>query len=128
MYVSRGMLILTEILVLGESRVERTRLNIKLPVPDRGRLTRGSGSFYVNGRVRGQVKGIIDADVRGVICGTVSATVETGQDGIMPDEPALPETAQDEAFPGETAPEESEANEYPSNEGTEETHDETTVE
>lgn len=122
------MFILPQILLLGDSLVERTRFNIKLPVPDRGRLTRGSGSFYVNGRVRGQVNGIIDADVRGVIRGTVSATVETGQDGIMPDEPALPETAQDEAFPGETAPEESEANEPPSDEGKEEPHDETTVE
>ena len=56
----------------------------------------------------------MSADVRGVIRGTVSATVETGQDGGMPDEPALPE--------------ESEANESPSNEGKEEPHDETTVE
>ena len=108
------MFILPQILLLGDSLVERTRFNIKLPVPDRGRLTRGSGSFYVNGRVRGQVNGIIDADVRGVIRGTVSATVETGQDGGMSDEPALPE--------------ESEANESPSDEGKEEPHDETTVE
>ena len=80
--LSRGTLIsiflvmfrVREILLLGDLIVEKTRFNIKVP-----ELTRSaSGTVFVDGRVRGRVSGVVDAVMRGVIYGDVTAMVETG--------------------------------------------------
>lgn len=67
------MLILPQILLLGDLIVEKTRFSIKTPA-----LTRSaSGTIYVSGHVRGKISGTVDATIHGVIHGDISAVVET---------------------------------------------------
>ena len=54
--------------------MERTRFNIKVPEVSHS----ASGTVYVNGRVRGWVSGVVDANIQGVIRGDVSGILETG--------------------------------------------------
>ena len=63
------LFVLPSILVLGDSIIERTRINIR-PVADTGIET--EGSVRVRGRVRGQVSGWVDGSFDGVIHGQVS--------------------------------------------------------
>ena len=69
------MFILPQILYLGDTIVEKTRFNIKVPEVSR---TQASGIVYVNGRVRGRVSGTVDANIHGIIRGDVSGILETG--------------------------------------------------
>lgn len=69
------MFILPQILYLGDTIVEKTRFNIKVPEVSR---TQTSGIVYVNGRVRGRVSGTVDANIHGIIRGDVSGILETG--------------------------------------------------
>ena len=76
------MFILPQILLLGDIIVEKTRFNIKIP-----EVTRTTtGTVYVNGRIRGRVNGLVDANVRGIIRGDVSAVLDTGNITEMPAE------------------------------------------
>jgi len=66
------MFILPQLLVLGDKIVEKTRFNIKYPEISRS----AQGTIFVNGRVRGQISGMVDATMRGVIRGDVTAMVD----------------------------------------------------
>ena len=72
------MFVLPQLLLLGDSIVERTRFSIKLPGHERA-ASRG-GTIYLNGRVRGRINGVVDATIHGVVHGAVSAMIETGRD------------------------------------------------
>ena len=37
-----------------------------------------SGTMHVNGRVRGYINGVVDADIKGVLHGQFSANIATG--------------------------------------------------
>ena len=63
--------VLPQILLLGDSIVEKTSFNVGWARPKR----RLNGVMRVNGHVRGYVNGFIDAEVRGIINGSVDATV-----------------------------------------------------
>jgi uncharacterized membrane protein YdfJ with MMPL/SSD domain len=63
--------ILPQILLLGDSIVEKTSFNVGWARPKRHM----SGVMRVDGRVRGYVNGYIDAEVRGIIRGTVDAAI-----------------------------------------------------
>ena len=63
--------VLPQILLLGDSIVEKTSFNVGWARPKRHM----SGVMRVDGRVRGYVNGYIDAEVRGIIRGTMDATV-----------------------------------------------------
>ena len=63
--------VLPQILLLGDSIVEKTSFNVGWARPKRHM----SGIMRVDGRVRGYVNGYIDAEVRGIIRGTMDATV-----------------------------------------------------
>ena len=63
--------VLPQILLLGDSIVEKTSFNVGWTKPKRHL----DGFMRVNGRIRGYVNGYIDAEVRGIINGTVDATV-----------------------------------------------------
>lgn len=66
--------VLPQILLLGDLLIEKTAFQIKTP-----QITHVEGStIKINGRVRGQISGYIDADVKGVFQGTLHAMVETG--------------------------------------------------
>ena len=65
--------VLPQILVLGDTIIEKTSFIIKPPVATR----HASGSIRVNGRVRGYINGMVDAEIHGTIQGTLSAMVDS---------------------------------------------------
>lgn len=86
--------VLPQILLIGDSIVERTSFAMKAPI-DLSRINRSaSGNMRVSGRVRGYVNGVIDAEIRGTLDGTLHASVTSGTT-IEPAGPsyALPQDA-----------------------------------
>lgn len=70
--------VLPQILLVGDSIVERTSFAMKAPI-DLSRINRSaSGSMRVSGRVRGYVNGVIDAEIKGTLNGTLKASVTSG--------------------------------------------------
>ena len=67
--------VLPSILVLGDSIIERTRFKIK-GVQIAPKQT--TGSVYVNGRIKGYVSGMVDAEFHGILHGEMNATVSAG--------------------------------------------------
>ena len=90
--------VLPQILLLGDIIVEKTKFSIPLPEVTKS----ASGTMYVNGRVRGRISGVVDANITGVIRGEVTAIVEAGNlktldepDTDQPSEPlGIPENAE----------------------------------
>lgn len=78
------MLILPQLLVLGDALVEKTRFSIK--TPELVRTERSVGTMFVNGRVRGKISGVVDANMYGVIRGEVSAMMDIGTVSEAPEE------------------------------------------
>ena len=80
---------LPQILLIGDSIVERTSFAMKAPI-DLTRINRtASGNMRVSGRVRGYVNGVIDAEIKGTLNGTLNAAVTSG----TTIEPAAPDYA-----------------------------------
>ncbi len=70
--------VLPGILVLGDKIIERTSFEMKgIELGER----EATGTMFINGRVRGYVSGVVDADVVGMLHGRVHAIIETG-DGL----------------------------------------------
>ena len=65
--------VLPQILLLGDMIIERTAFTMKVP----DKIQRTNGAVFVDGRVRGYVSGVVDANIRGVIKGDVRAMVDT---------------------------------------------------
>ena len=86
--------VLPQILVLGDTIIEKTSFIIKAPNPPK----RASGTLRVNGRVRGYVNGIVDAEVHGIVQGSLNAIVESGALQVTDDETKnLPEGKEEES-------------------------------
>jgi len=66
--------ILPQILVLGDTIIEKTAFQLKAPAITR----KATGTIWVRGRVRGYINGVVDANINGVVKGTLSAIVEAG--------------------------------------------------
>lgn len=89
------MFVLPQILLMGDRIVEKTQFKIKVPE----RPERTGGTVIVNGRVRGRISGVVDANMYGVIHGEVSAYMENSG------RPKLPEQ-EDQGSPEEDTPDE----------------------
>ena len=92
------MAVLPQILLIGDTIVERTSFDVKVPV-DLSRVNRtASGNMRVSGRVRGYVNGVIDAEIKGTLNGTFNASVTSGTT-IEPTKPDfyLPESKEQAA-------------------------------
>jgi predicted RND superfamily exporter protein len=82
--------VLPSILVLGDSIIERTRFKIKVPQPTQSVAT---GTMVVNGRVRGYISGMVDAEFHGVLHGDLNASIST--DGDVTQQEKLSEGGED---------------------------------
>ena len=92
------MAVLPQILLIGDTIVERTSFDVKVPV-DLSRVNRtASGNMRVSGRVRGYVNGVIDTEIKGTLNGTLNASVTSGTT-IEPTKPDfyLPESKEQAA-------------------------------
>ena len=90
--------VLPQILLIGDTIVERTSFDVKVPV-DLSRVNRtASGNMRGSGRVRGYVNGVIDAEIKGTLNGTLKASVTSGTT-IEPTKPDfyLPESKEQAA-------------------------------
>lgn len=85
--------VLPQILVLGDTVIERT--SFEMPALDR-KVRQASGTMHVNGRVRGYISGIIDAEVHGVLTGQINASIATGDVEMTEAHEALEEGKKDE--------------------------------
>ena len=66
--------VLPSILVLGDSIIERTSFSMKpIALPTR----QASGTIRVQGRVRGYISGVVDADFDGILHGQLNASIST---------------------------------------------------
>ena len=68
------MLFRSQILLLGDTIIERTAFTLKKP----DIVQTGTGALRVNGHVRGYVQGVVNAEIHGSIQGRVSAVVDVG--------------------------------------------------
>ena len=98
--------VLPQILVLGDFIIEKTSFKMKPIVPQTRQAT---GTMHLQGRVRGYVSGVIDADVNGVLRGQLNAIISTEDlktqgtdeaDEPDKDNPQLPESS--DASPQDT--------------------------
>ena len=92
------MAVLPQMLLIGDTIVEGTSFDVKVPV-DLSRVNRtASGNMRVSGRVRGYVNGVIDAEIKGTLNGTLNASVTSGTT-IEPTKPDfyLPESKEQAA-------------------------------
>ena len=67
--------VLPQLLVLGDTIIEKTSFILKPPVAPR---RTASGTIRVNGHIRGYISGNVDAEIHGVIQGDMSAVVASG--------------------------------------------------
>ena len=63
--------ILPQILLLGDVIIEKTALTIKSRLP----IQTHSGTMRLNGHVRGYISGMVDANLSGILHGTINAAV-----------------------------------------------------
>ena len=94
--ISMGLVlfVLPGILVLGDKIIEKTSFEMKgIELGEREE----TGTMFVNGRVRGYVSGVLDADVVGMLHGRVHAMIATG-DGldVVEEDPDAVEKAKEE--------------------------------
>jgi hypothetical protein len=94
--------ILPQILLLGDVIIEKTAFTLKRRLP----LQSHTGTMWVNGRVRGYISGVVDADFNGVLHGTINASVESGAVQVQ-DTPLLADSqsAAEKEAPHETTAE-----------------------
>ena len=69
------LFVLPQILILGDTIIERTSFEMKGVA---GMTRTASGTMHINGRVRGYINGVVDADISGVLHGQFSANIATG--------------------------------------------------
>lgn len=84
--------VLPQILLLGDTIIERTYFTLKRPA----HVQAVSGRMRINGHVRGYVSGMVDAELNGVLHGSVNAAVETGAIEQLAEDAEEKEAAADE--------------------------------
>ena len=84
------MCVLPQILLLGDTVIRKTSFSINKGAA----VTHKTGLIRVNGKVRGQLDGLIDAEIHGVFRGTLNAVIDVGSVEEIHEE-LLPEPQQD---------------------------------
>ena len=73
------MCVLPQILLLGDTIIEKTSFTLKKT----SLIQKRSGFVRVDGRVRGYISGIVDANISGLIHGEISAQLDSNNAGEM---------------------------------------------
>lgn len=68
------LFVLPAFLVLGDSIINRTSFRLKVLEP---KVKVATGTMRIQGHIRGQISGILDADVNGTLHGQINAAVST---------------------------------------------------
>ena len=68
------LFVLPSILVLGDSIIERTSFQLKVPEP---KLREINGTIHLQGHIRGNISGYVDAEIAGLFHGKMNASVST---------------------------------------------------
>ena len=68
------LFVLPSILVLGDSIINRTSFKLKGIEP---KVKETTGTIRIQGHVRGQISGVVDADISGILHGQINALVST---------------------------------------------------
>lgn len=76
------MCVLPQILLLGDIIISKTSFTIGRS----DKLVQKSGLIRINGRVRGSMEGLVDAEIHGVFRGTLNAVVDIGSVEEIPEE------------------------------------------
>lgn len=88
--------VLPQLLLLGDYIIERTAFTITLP----DHMHTQNSTMHVNGRVRGYISGMVDANINGLFKGSINAAINSGNvkeqegDGKDEDENEKDQTAQ----------------------------------
>lgn len=75
------MCVLPQILLMGDIIIQKTSFTIKKG----NNVTHKTGTIRINGRVRGKLDGVIDAEVHGVFRGSLNAIVDVGDVEEIPE-------------------------------------------
>ncbi len=75
------MCVLPQILLMGDIIIQKTSFTIKKSAS----VTHKTGTIRINGRVRGKLDGVIDAEVHGVFRGSINAMVDVGDIEQLPE-------------------------------------------
>lgn len=75
------MCVLPQILLLGDILISNTSFTIRRG----GNFTSKSGIIRINGRVRGSMEGLVDAEIHGIFRGTLNAVVDIGSVEELPE-------------------------------------------
>ncbi|MBR1660370.1 MAG: MMPL family transporter [Oscillospiraceae bacterium] len=67
--------ILPQILLLGDTIIEKTSFTIKSHLP----IESHNGTLFLDGHVRGYISGVVDAQISGVLRGSMNAAVSAGK-------------------------------------------------
>ena len=76
------MCVLPQILLMGDIIIRKTSFTINYS----GGAAQHTGIMRLNGRVRGQLDGLIDAEVHGIFRGTLNAVIDVGSVEELPEE------------------------------------------
>ena len=76
------MCVLPQILLMGDIIIRKTAFTIRR----RAGAAHHTGIMRINGRVRGQIDGLIDAEIHGVFRGTLNAVVDIGSVEELPED------------------------------------------
>ena len=68
------LFILPQILLLGDTVIEKTAFTLKARFP----LESHSATMRLDGRVRGYISGVVDAQISGMLRGSLNAVVSAG--------------------------------------------------
>lgn len=76
------MCVLPQILLLGDILIRKTSFSISMPVQS----TRRAGIMRIDGRVRGTVNGMVDAEIHGIFRGELNAVIDVGNVHALPED------------------------------------------
>ena len=76
------MCVLPQVLLFGDLIIRKTSFSISNPI----QRTQRTGMMRINGRVRGSLNGIVDAEIHGIFRGDINAIIDVGNVEMLPED------------------------------------------